>query len=120
MFEKPQWNIKTGAEGYIKYLEYKKKKTPSSFLLQIRKFDTWLKNLNKTQKQGLAIICICIGVLGLMLIIIQSIFFPQTPTHVITLQEQIINTPWESLLKLLVPVVAVAWILHGVQLRILA
>lgn len=119
MFEKPQWNIKTGAEGYIKYLEYKKNKKPSNFILQVKKFDSWLRHLNKSQKEGLAIVFICVGVLVIVTMFIGSALYTSLPTPV-PYTTQIINTPWSSILKLLVPVVAMAWILHGVQLRILA
>lgn len=112
MFEQ-KININMDAKGYIEYLKYKKNKK--------HHVADWFNKQNEQKKLGITIIfCSVLGIF-LIAIMIQIFFFPQEYTSNIPF---LISLTWEKLIKygLIVsfPFILVSWILHGVQLRLLA
>ena len=106
-FNEPKINLNTNGKEYVEYLQYQK---------------SLKKKLSKNQMIG--IYCLAFSVCAAIFVgILIKIFFFPTPEYVSSVPTFMAMT-WNDLIKrgLIVafPFIIVAWVIHGVQLRLLA
>lgn len=118
IFEKqPQITISMGGKDYIKYLKYKKSQK---------------KKLSKKKQQGVLILALCVLGMFLIAILMADLTYKEPPqgwiSQWISSIPILITFNWSNLGKLmllfaapwLLIIVSISWLIHGVQLRILA
>lgn len=104
-------------KDYIKYLEYRKSSK---------------KKLSKKKKQGVLILALCVLGMFLIAILMSDLMYKEPPKGLISkwydAAPKIYEQSWNNIGKIsliyvapiLLFIVGLSWILHGVQLRILA
>ena len=107
IFNEPKINLNMNGNEYIEFLKYKK---------------SLKKKLTKNQVLGIAILLTSLAGIILTIIMIKFFFFP-TPAYVSSVPSYV-AMGWPELIKngavIAFPFILVAWVIHGVQVRLLA
>ena len=116
--KKPQIHVSMDGKDYIRYLQHKES--------QKRK-----KKLTKRQKEGIFFLSLSVIGLFFVVILISDLIPKQTSVSMTQtwykLAPTLVNSSWNDIAKIafvlaapvLLIIIGIAWILHGVQLRLL-